>query len=28
LTWCDYSKGELSYGHRLASMEKSIVKVY
>jgi hypothetical protein len=25
LTWCDYSKGELSCGHRLASVGKSVV---
>jgi hypothetical protein len=25
LNWCDYSKGELLYGHRSASVEKSAV---
>jgi hypothetical protein len=24
-TWCDYSKGELPYDHRSASMGKSVV---
>jgi hypothetical protein len=27
LTWCDYSKGELPYGRRLASVGKSVYEI-
>jgi hypothetical protein len=27
LTWCDYSKSELPYGHRSASMGKSVFEL-
>jgi hypothetical protein len=28
LTWCDYSKSELAYGHRSASVGKSVCRAY